>query len=140
MAKLTIRTLHGNVITGDVTVDNTVHVHSTVVVAPTSHAPSYWAMGALMLAVVCSVAVAQALLPDAPHFATPTVPMVPVQSSAIKAIGYDAQTHHLFIDFVQGKHTYTYCNVPVDLYDGLLAAKSKGGYFHQWFWGGRYGC
>jgi len=65
---------------------------------------------------------------------------VPVQSTAIKAVGYDPLTQQLFIDFVGGKHPYTYCHVPVDVYDGLMAAKSKGGYFHQWLWNGKYGC
>ncbi len=129
----------GPVAGGDITIDTTVHVHSTVYTVA-SHSPMYWVMGALVFLVACGVAVSQVLLPDKPNFSAPSVPMVPVQSSAIKAVGYDPQTHHLFIDFVASKHTYTYCNVPMDLYEGMMAAKSKGGYYHQWLFNGKYGC
>ena len=97
-------------------------------------------MGAAVFIAACGVALSQVMLPDAPHVSPPTVPMVPVQSSAIKAVGYDPQTHHLFIDFGLGENIYSYCNVPVDLYDGMMAAKSTSGYFHQWLWNGKYGC
>nr|WP_231990229.1 KTSC domain-containing protein [Pseudomonas sp. Z003-0.4C(8344-21)] len=34
------------------------------------------------------------------------------------------------ICFQQG-HTYDFCNVPLDVYNGLIAAVSKGSYYNQ---------
>jgi len=131
--------VYGHVAGGDIKVDNSVHVHSTVVVAPASRSLFLWAMGALVLAVVCSVAVSQVLLPDAPHFAPPTVPMVPVQSTAIKAVGYDPATQQLYITFTSSAHPYTFCAVPPAVHSALMAAPSKGGFYNAHI-RGRYGC
>lgn len=51
--------------------------------------------------------------------------MIPVSSSAISAVGYDETTMQLYIKFSQW-HTYTFCRVPKRIFDGLLAASSKG--------------
>lgn len=56
--------------------------------------------------------------------------MIRVNSTAITAIGYDPHTRHLAITFQQG-HTYDFCNVPRHIYEGLLAATSKGTYYNR---------
>jgi len=56
--------------------------------------------------------------------------MIRVISSAIAAVGYDANSMQMQIRFVQG-HSYTFCRVPQSVFDGLLAASSKGRYYDQ---------
>jgi hypothetical protein len=56
--------------------------------------------------------------------------MIPVHSSAITAVGYDAATRLMKIRFVEG-NTYDFCNVPRSVFDGLLRAASKGGYYSK---------
>jgi hypothetical protein len=53
--------------------------------------------------------------------------MQSIQSSNIKAIGWDADT--LAIDFHNGRR-YKYTGVPKAVFDGMLAAESVGKYFH----------
>jgi len=55
--------------------------------------------------------------------------MIPVRSSAINAIGYDADTQRMKIIFTEGK-TYDFCRVPPYIYNGLLTATSKGTYYN----------
>ena len=59
------------------------------------------------------------------------VRMVPVRSSALAAVGYDAERCLLHIRF---RHTglYTYQNVPPDVFEALLAAESKGRFYNQY--------
>ncbi|WP_324609849.1 KTSC domain-containing protein [Pseudomonas cannabina] len=54
--------------------------------------------------------------------------MVHVNSSAITAVGYDPATGRMKIIFKQGP-PYDYCHVPPNIYEGLIAAGSKGNYF-----------
>jgi hypothetical protein len=56
--------------------------------------------------------------------------MVRVNSSAITAVGYDPATNRMKITFKQGK-TYDFCRVPLNIYQGLINAPSKGGYFDR---------
>jgi hypothetical protein len=56
--------------------------------------------------------------------------MIPVISSAIKAIGYDSHQRWMKIQFAQGD-TYDFCNVPEYIFNGLLNARSKGGYYND---------
>lgn len=49
----------------------------------------------------------------------------PVSSSNISSIGYDANTQTLEVEFNNG-NIYQYFDVPQNLYDGLMAADSKG--------------
>jgi len=56
--------------------------------------------------------------------------MVRVNSSAITAVGYDPATNRMKITFKQGK-TYDFCRVPSNVYQGLINAPSKGGYFDR---------
>ena len=61
--------------------------------------------------------------------------LVPVESSNLRAVGYHGTT--LTIAFRSGG-TYTYADVPQEVYDGFFAAHSKCRYFHQEV-RGRYG-
>jgi hypothetical protein len=54
----------------------------------------------------------------------------PVQSSNIDSIGYDPEENILQIKFNSGG-IYNYHNVPRRVYTTLLAAPSKGKYFHS---------
>jgi len=53
----------------------------------------------------------------------------PVSSSDILSIGYDADNQVLEIEFIRGA-VYQYSGVPPGQYDGIMAADSKGKYFH----------
>lgn len=53
-----------------------------------------------------------------------------VSSTAIDAIAYDEQRLLLRIRFKSGR-TYSYENVPVDVYEELLSAESQGAYFNR---------
>jgi lysyl-tRNA synthetase class 2 len=52
-----------------------------------------------------------------------------VESSAILSIGYDRERKELFVRFISGK-SYIYHDVPLQVYEELLAAGSKGTYFN----------
>lgn len=56
--------------------------------------------------------------------------MVPVQSSAIKAIGYDWPKHTLLVEFKSGGF-YTYKGVSHSLYRELRTAESIGRFYHN---------
>jgi len=51
----------------------------------------------------------------------------PVDSSMIDSVGYDKDTKELEVGFNSGK-VYVYQGVPIEEYEGLLAAGSKGQY------------
>ncbi len=55
---------------------------------------------------------------------------VPITSTNIKEVGYDATSNTLEILFKDGA-IYRYLDVPQFVYDELLAAESAGRYFHQ---------
>ncbi len=50
-----------------------------------------------------------------------------VESSMIHAVGYDEKTQTLEVVFNSGR-VYQYLEVPKEVYEGLLAADSKGSY------------
>ncbi len=56
--------------------------------------------------------------------------MISVSSSAISAVGYDADTQRMKIRFTEGK-TYDFCRVPPYIFNGLLTAGSKGTYYND---------
>lgn len=56
--------------------------------------------------------------------------MKPVNSSAIRAVGYDVATRGMRILFKQG-HYYDFCGVPEQVYLGLMRASSKGTYYND---------
>jgi len=64
--------------------------------------------------------------------------MIPVWSTAIRAVGYDPTTQRMKIAFVEG-HTYDFCRVPQHIFDGLLRAESKGRYYDAYI-RDRYHC
>ena len=53
----------------------------------------------------------------------------PVTSTDILSVGYDADQEVLEIEFIKGA-VYQYSGVPVGVYEGIMAADSKGKYFH----------
>jgi hypothetical protein len=57
-------------------------------------------------------------------------PLVPVASSSIRAVGYDAATHRLYVRFHSG-NAYVYAGVPRRVHRELMAAESVGGYFNR---------
>jgi len=65
--------------------------------------------------------------------------LISVSSSAIAAVGYNPQTKNLKIRFVGGTTVYDFCGVPQYIYDGLMAASSKGDYYTRHI-RGRYQC
>jgi hypothetical protein len=54
----------------------------------------------------------------------------PVRSSNIRAIGYDAATTTLEVEF-HSSGVYQYSGVPETIFQGLLRAASKGSYFQN---------
>ena len=64
--------------------------------------------------------------------------MIPVRSSAIRAVGYDAANLRMRILFTEGR-SYDFCRVPAHVYNGLMSAPSMGGYYNN-FIKDRYRC
>lgn len=56
--------------------------------------------------------------------------LIPLDSTMIGAVAYDDTHRDLIVIFNTGQ-TYCYSDVPRDIYDGLLAADSKGTYMHS---------
>ena len=52
-----------------------------------------------------------------------------VESSVLSAVAYPQNEHLLFVEF-RSKEIYCYFEVPPELYEELLRADSKGGYFN----------
>jgi KTSC domain len=63
--------------------------------------------------------------------------MIPVTSTDLSQIGYDHETATLRVYFLKGG-IYDYQGVPQDIYEGLLAAGSKGQYFNTFIKKGGY--
>ena len=55
------------------------------------------------------------------------VNMIPVESSNLSSVGYEASTFTLFIKFHHGG-VFVYFDVPSSVYNGLMNAGSKGHY------------
>lgn len=56
--------------------------------------------------------------------------MVPVQSSNVKAVGYDADKSELHVQFHNGGH-YRYLGVSPEKHRALMAASSVGSHLHS---------
>jgi hypothetical protein len=56
--------------------------------------------------------------------------MIPIRSTAIRAVGYEPTTQRMKIAFVEG-HTYDFCRVPEHIFTGLLRSGSKGRYYND---------
>jgi hypothetical protein len=61
---------------------------------------------------------------------------IPVSSTDIAQIGYEADSQILEVEFLSGG-VYQYSNVPPNVLDEFMAASSKGRYFNA-FVKGRY--
>lgn len=57
--------------------------------------------------------------------------LVPVISENLMAIGWDANTSELQVQFKKNGRIYSYPTVPEELYMGLANAPSKGSFFAQ---------
>ena len=53
----------------------------------------------------------------------------PVTSTMIRAVGYDAETKSLEIEFNKGGAIWLYSEVPAEEHDALMKADSLGKYF-----------
>lgn len=58
---------------------------------------------------------------------------LPVHSSSVAAIGYDARRKILEVEFRESGEVYRYFDVPAEEYKAFLAADSKGTYLNQQF-------
>ena len=58
------------------------------------------------------------------------VEFIPLSSATIRAVAYDVGTARLTVLFTSG-YTYRYFGVPLEIYQGLLVAASKGHYFNR---------
>jgi hypothetical protein len=54
---------------------------------------------------------------------------ISVSSSSIMEVGYDQESQTLEIEFLKGS-VYQYFNVPLNVFDELINASSKGQYFN----------
>lgn len=62
----------------------------------------------------------------------PDIPLTPVKSSQVKAIGYDPLTKRLACQFAHGAgHLYVYPNVEPKTHADFMAAESIGKFFGQ---------
>ena len=59
-----------------------------------------------------------------------TVEMIPVESSNIRGIGYDADNEVLYITFHSGGQYY-YAGVSREIHEAFMEAPSKGKFFHS---------
>ena len=64
---------------------------------------------------------------------------VSVSSTAIRRIGYEAESMRMYIDFEDSDPVYTFCRVPESVFREFIRARSVGRYYHQYI-KGRYGC
>jgi hypothetical protein len=55
--------------------------------------------------------------------------MIPVDSSLIKAIGYDKEKGELIVQFKKGGEKYRYQDVPENVWEQFKAAESTGKFF-----------
>jgi len=56
----------------------------------------------------------------------------PVDSTLIRAVGYDLASSTLEVEFLQPPRLYHYFDVPLSIYSEFMAASSKGTYFNDW--------
>ena len=58
------------------------------------------------------------------------VDRTPVNSSNVHSVGYDPEQKILSVEFKNGGGVYHYHDVEKDVHEGLVAARSVGGYLH----------
>lgn len=61
----------------------------------------------------------------------PVTAMVPVDSTSIRSVGYDAVKRELYVEFVESGDTYVYTGVGPKTIHALVTAESVGGYFNR---------
>jgi len=54
-----------------------------------------------------------------------------VESSSIRAIGYDPEKYEVWVEFLTRPGPYVYFGVPPEVYDELEEVESKGGYVNS---------
>lgn len=59
------------------------------------------------------------------------IPMTPIKSSNIKAVGYDPATLTMQVEFHGSEEPYLIENVPAALHGQMLKAPSPGGFYHS---------
>jgi len=64
---------------------------------------------------------------------------VKVNSSAINKIGYESSTNTLYIDFNDSDPHYPFCNVPEEIFNEFVSARSVGKYYNIHI-KGKYDC
>jgi hypothetical protein len=88
----------------------------------------------VILVVLCLFAHAAAGAPPdkegRPEAIVSHIPRVPVESTAIAAIGYSKRLRALEIEFINGA-IYRYLEVPTTLYRALMAAKSRAQFYDR---------
>ena len=57
------------------------------------------------------------------------IEMKDVQSLRIKSIGYDKKNRVLRVEFLSNGAVYDYSGVPIDIFNQMLMAESKGRFF-----------
>jgi len=55
-----------------------------------------------------------------------------VNSTAIRKIGYDSESHNMYIDFEDSDPYYTFCGVPESIFQDFITSSSVGRYYHQY--------
>jgi hypothetical protein len=80
------------------------------------------------LLIVFECATRKHILPEAITAGVPQVELKKIDSSNIKAAGFDQMTFTLFVQFKGGK-IYSYGEVESRVYDDFMAAPSKGSFF-----------
>jgi hypothetical protein len=58
--------------------------------------------------------------------------MIYFDSTAVHGARYDPETRTLFLQFASGAQVYEYPGVPEHIFEGLLAADSKGQYYNTY--------
>lgn len=58
-----------------------------------------------------------------------TADLQPIDSSSIKALGYDDASQTLYVQMLSTQEVYTYQGVPSDVYQSFLGSKSKGRFY-----------
>lgn len=66
------------------------------------------------------------------------IEMVEVKSSNIAAVGYDRKSKTLRVRFHYNQMLYDYEGVPASVHKQLMAAQSKGDFFHKVIFSSRY--
>jgi KTSC domain len=56
---------------------------------------------------------------------------LPIDSTLIRSVGYDFANSILDVELLPGGRVYRYFDVPLSIYNELMAADSKGSYFNE---------